>query len=290
MSTCPNNIKFYCAWFCPYAQRAWIALEHNKIPYDYVESLIVRKDQEGGDHGYDKNPRLLQINSKGLVPTLEIPASVVKKVEGGRAQAERKLAFTKIGDERDSDGPTVALSESLHCVEFLNSVGGLVSDEKISYQNMIPHASYTDDAEIVNKNVCSAFYKILMKPTREEQKEAFAFFAQNIEIFVDQITEGGYYKSQNLTIVDVSIIPWLLRLPLLKHYRPMFRMEDFISSKEKVQKLNSYIDRVSSLQAVKATLWNDHEKLIQAYRRYADGTATSQVGQAVRNGKDAHDI
>jgi Glutathione S-transferase, N-terminal domain len=27
----------YCSWFCPFAQRAWIALEEKDVDYKYVE-------------------------------------------------------------------------------------------------------------------------------------------------------------------------------------------------------------------------------------------------------------
>jgi len=30
-------ITLYCSWFCPFAQRAWIALEEKQIAYQYVE-------------------------------------------------------------------------------------------------------------------------------------------------------------------------------------------------------------------------------------------------------------
>ena len=33
----PPPLRLYSSWFCPYAQRAWIALEIKKAEYEYVE-------------------------------------------------------------------------------------------------------------------------------------------------------------------------------------------------------------------------------------------------------------
>lgn len=58
------SVTLLTAWFCPFAQRARIALEEKGIGYEAVESLEVVGD------GYKKNPDLLQYNPSGLVPVL----------------------------------------------------------------------------------------------------------------------------------------------------------------------------------------------------------------------------
>eukprot|EP00850_Spirogloea_muscicola_P003324 SM000013S26493 [mRNA] locus=s13:721894:723143:+ [translate_table: standard] len=52
--------KLFCAWFCPFAQRAWIALEEKGVPYEYLEV-----------DPYAKPPELMAVNPRGLVPSLE---------------------------------------------------------------------------------------------------------------------------------------------------------------------------------------------------------------------------
>lgn len=54
-----TDTKLYCSWFCPFAQRAWIALNHKKIPFQYVEQ-----------DPYDKTPEWLAISPKGLIPCI----------------------------------------------------------------------------------------------------------------------------------------------------------------------------------------------------------------------------
>ena len=55
-----TGLEFFSAWFCPYAQRAWIALEHHGLKCSKVEGLL--PDAPGQDFkGYKKHPRLLEL-------------------------------------------------------------------------------------------------------------------------------------------------------------------------------------------------------------------------------------
>ena len=64
--TTDTTPQLYCAWFCPFAQRAWIALEHKGVKYDYVEQ-----------DPYNKTPEWLAINPRGLVPAIIYKGKVV---------------------------------------------------------------------------------------------------------------------------------------------------------------------------------------------------------------------
>ncbi|KAF7792769.1 hypothetical protein EIP86_003867 [Pleurotus ostreatoroseus] len=56
----PQELVFYAAWFCPFATRAWIALEEKGVPYQYKEV-----------NPYKKEKHFLDINPLGLVPAFE---------------------------------------------------------------------------------------------------------------------------------------------------------------------------------------------------------------------------
>ena len=252
----------------------------------------MEKDQAKGNHGYMKHPRLLQLNPKGLVPTLELPDDLVQiALKHSESQSGKELNsfHLKPSPLNDLDSHMHVLSESIDCIEFLNCLKLAMSTYEKHVQNLIPDPSFVAKAHEMNQKICSTFYKVLMKPTREEQKEAYEIFAKSIGEFISQIQKDGYYDSSTLTIVDITVIPWILRLPLLRHYRPMFQMEDVLGSDD-IRKLSDYIERINSLPSVKATLWNDDDQLIPVYARYADGTAASQVGEAVKSGLNAHDI
>ncbi|KAK3101183.1 hypothetical protein FSP39_001597 [Pinctada imbricata] len=52
-------VKFYCSWFCPFAQRAWISLLEKNVPFDYEEI-----------DPYNKTSEFLSVNPRGLVPVI----------------------------------------------------------------------------------------------------------------------------------------------------------------------------------------------------------------------------
>ncbi len=59
MTTGPTKPKFYNAWFCPFAQRAWIALLEKGVDFEYIEQ-----------DPYNKTPEWMAVNPRGLVPTI----------------------------------------------------------------------------------------------------------------------------------------------------------------------------------------------------------------------------
>lgn len=271
-------INFYSAWFCPYAQRAWMALEHYQIPYNTIESLIVKDDQNKGDHGYEKNSRLVELNPKGQVPTLELTTEIIKELGMKIEDVE--------GDERvNVVDQSFVVKESMICMEFIRKIAQITGSDK---PDLIPDETLLSDAKKFDEKICSSFYKILMKPTIDEQNDEYENFANGISEYVDYVQNDGFFKSQSPTVVDYAIIPWILRDVVLRHYRPRLQMEKVIG-KVKFDRLKSYIERMKNLDSVRKTLWTDDDTMLQVYRRYADGTAQSQVGQAVRDGKNAHD-
>ena len=38
-------LKFYSAWYCPFAQRAWMALLHKRLAFEYIEVDPYRESQ-----------------------------------------------------------------------------------------------------------------------------------------------------------------------------------------------------------------------------------------------------
>lgn len=55
----PDVPKLYNAWFCPFAQRAWISLLEKGVKFEYIEQ-----------DPYNKTPEWLAVNPRGMVPVI----------------------------------------------------------------------------------------------------------------------------------------------------------------------------------------------------------------------------
>jgi glutathione S-transferase len=84
MDTSSDTAKFtlYCSWFCPFAQRAWIAAEHSGVPYriEEINSYYVDESQPGGftkkamkpEKKKQQNPAFVEATPRDLVPAIQV--------------------------------------------------------------------------------------------------------------------------------------------------------------------------------------------------------------------------
>lgn len=252
----PLRVRFYSAWFCPYAQRAWMALGYAQVPFEKIEALVVTGD------AYVKRPDLLEVSPKGLVPVLVVPGGMVSETQ-------------RVDDN-------LVVTESIDCIEFIDGMA------RVAGTPLVPDGSFLRDAHRFNREVCSVYYRVLMKQDADERQEAFSAFVAGLEEFVSEVAEGGFYRSVHPTIVDYTVFPWIHRIFVIEHYRPELVLSSSMDPGRSAA-LREYASRMEGLPCVAATLANPGE-LLEVYRRYARGTAESKVGDAVRAGKHAHEI
>ena len=256
MAGIPTKVRLYSAWFCPYAQRAWMVINNLGIKYNLIESLEIDKTTQG----YKKNQRLLEINPKGLVPTLEVfddeptdPAQIV---------------------DCNGKSPTIVV-ESIDVMKYLfENTGRRVNEKEL------------EDADSINKAVCSPFYRCLIKQNKEEQVEGWNDLLLGLQHFCDNIKDDNFYKSDTPNIVDFTLFPWAYRLYVLEEFRG-FKLDPELAWVKKYFNWKQKMEQ--EVTGVKDTL-PDKTDLLESYERYANASAKSLVGDAVRAGKEAHDI
>ncbi|KAI8947891.1 glutathione S-transferase [Xylaria longipes] len=258
-----HALKLYGGWFCPFVQRSWIVLHEKRIPHQYVEI-----------NPYHKAPEFLALNPRGLVPTLAVPTS---------------------GDRSGEEKP---LYESTIICEYLDEAYG---DEAAHGAPLLPRGDAPRDVYLrarcrlwidhVGNKIVAGFYKLLQHTPEKEHsiEEARTNLLNQIKTFVKEMDDGGpWFLGERFSLVDVMLAPWAKRLFLIDHYKPGvvgIPAEGTAGEDEDVWKRwRVWFDAITNRKSVLDT-WSADEMYIQAYKRYAEDTTQSEVGQATRKGQ-----
>lgn len=107
------------------------------------------------------------------------------------------------------------------------------------------------------------FYSMLLRQEQDEQDKAKRIMLTVIEKLLDDYT-GPFYLGEQFSMADVSIAPYFDRMVVLDHYRN-FK----VPRKGPTSKWHEWSDNVLARPSVAATR-QDRERIIEAYRRYAN--------------------
>lgn len=247
-------LKLYGGWFCPFVQRSWIVLHEKNIPHQYVEV-----------NPYKKAPEFLALNPRGLVPTLAVPMD-----PKGKNQKP--------------------LYESLVLCEYLDEA---FADEGKYGQRLLPADVYERARcrlwiDHVSTKIIPGFYKFIQHTPEKSYSvdDARKEFLGNIKTLVKEMDEGGpWFLGERYSLVDVMLAPWAKRLFLIDHYKPGGLGLDGAKKEDEEtwSRWQKWFDAIVDRQSTKDT-WSNDEKYIEAYKRYAEDTTNSMVGQATRKG------
>ncbi|KAI0017161.1 glutathione S-transferase [Xylariomycetidae sp. FL0641] len=252
-----HPLKLYGGWFCPFVQRSWIVLVEKAIAHQYVEI-----------NPYRKAAAFLALNPRGLVPTLAVPVD-------GQGKAQKPLY------------------ESAVVCEFLEEA---YADEAEHGAPLYPKDAYERARcrlwiDHISNKIVPGFYRFIQHTPAKEYsiEEARTSFHGHIKTLVAEMDAGGpWFLGQAFSMVDVMLAPWAKRLFLIDHYKPGglgLPAEGRGGEDEALwARWRTWFDAIVERQSVKDT-WSDDEQYIGAYRRYAEDTTQSEVGQATRKGE-----
>merc|ERR1712216_1073995 len=189
----PQSFKFWCSWFCPYAQRVWLCLEE-----------IAETSEEPFFYQY------LEINP--YAPTDGQNTKISLSIEEKRRKYPEFTAASPKGlvPAFDDDGKTIY--ESLVCCEYLSDCypGTLMPSDpykKAQVRLWIDHN---------NTRVVPMFYKILMAQNPEEQEALKNALLEGLrasnELMLKSSTGGSFLGGQEFSLADAVLLPWWQRL------------------------------------------------------------------------------
>lgn len=181
----PEKIPtLHAAWYCPFAQRAWLSLTHKDIPFNYVEV-----------DPYEKTDDWMTLSrGHGQVPVLV--------------------------DAKD-DGTETAVPDSLRVVEYIDErFAGHGPSLFPKTPEGRAEARYWLD--YIGRRVIPYLYRFLKAPNGSDTgAEARDVFEKNLGVLVDAMhSDGPFFFGADPGVVDFALAPFMLRVDLiLSHYR-----------------------------------------------------------------------
>jgi len=244
------DITLFGSCFCPFVQRAWVALEYLGIEYHYYEV-----------DPYKKPAELLEVSPKGLVPALKL----------------------------HTYNPPKAINESTVILEFLEDLASTTTKQSLLPPVSEPYARALVrlQADHINRTLVPAFYRYLQAQDEDKQVEGAKEFVDALSGLValferaekESPSNIGSWKGGNdLSLADVMAGPWIFRATnVLLHYRGF--------TLPKGERFNAYVNRLVNHPAFEKTC-STEQLYLDSYERYAHNRPnTSQVANAINSGK-----
>jgi glutathione S-transferase len=234
-----NNLLFVTSLECPFAQRTWIALEEKNAEYE-TRHVQLRTSPLGEYAPGEKPAWFLEMNPLGKVPVLGTP-------EG-----------------RD-------LYESTVCNEYI--------EDRWPEPPLLPE----DEAErgwvrlAVSRfaeHFVPNFYGLLLRSDPEDRNDAIDMLDRELEWLVDASEENGpWFLGDDFTLADCAVVPFLLRLPVLNHYREYTAPRSAIDTWREAGRTRETVQSTMRTPDPYEGDWDDY--MLDVYRSYAEGTPDS---------------
>lgn len=175
-----TDLLLVTAWFCPFAQRTFIAIKEKRCPHSVYELCYADL--------YGKPEWFTRLNPKGQIPVL-----AYKEGEGVKT-----------------------VYESLICNEYLEerfNVPALLPPDPFH------RAQCRLIIDRFSSTVQPAFYKILLKEDPAVRSKCREILDKELTWLDTLLATGPYFLGAQFSLVDCAIVPFLLRLPVLEVYR-----------------------------------------------------------------------
>ena len=193
-------------------------------------------------------PDFVNASPRGLVPALRV-----------------------VREDKDDD---IVLWESLPVAEYIDVVFGKgtlmprTDPLKVAQQQIwIQHCS-----DRINRK----YYQALVAQSTDIQKECIDEFYKECRMFANAMsTDGPYFDGNNLTMVDIALVPFWQRITTVGPY--YFNL--ILPNEEKeFQRLDKWWDACKSHPSIQATFVST-PRLISSYLDYSKNHATSDAAK-----------
>lgn len=203
---------------------------------------------------YHKSKELLDLNPRGLVPTLQYD---------NKPLYESTVICEFLEETYHSHGPKLLPRDSFDKARariWIDFVGSRVIP---SFFRFLQYSDDTDQG---------------LQAARED-------FHHQLKQFTQAMDETGpFFLGSEISLVDIAIIPWAVRLWVFDHFKGGLKLPKEGSDAETWSRFDKWLDAVKAVPSVKATT-SETEHYLPIYKRYADNVAQSEMAKATRAGR-----
>jgi glutathione S-transferase len=172
-------MKLYNAWYCPFAQRAWMALVHKGIDFEYVEV-----------DPYDKTDWWLKVSRGAALVPVVVQPNTAGDGETTVVESNRILEFL---EDCQPDSSAIFSSDPLQRAEqkyWMDHIGNRITPYLYRFLKASEPGEYRDESR---------------------QK-----LVDGLSAMVDAMnTAGPYFAGDSLGAVDIALIPFAYRIDVL---------------------------------------------------------------------------
>jgi glutathione S-transferase len=94
--------------------------------------------------------------------------------------------------------------------------------------------------------------------------------------------QGPYFLGNEVSLVDLCIVPWAIRLWVFEVFKGGFGIEE--EREEWVKRWELWLHATEKRESVVSTM-SEREHYLPIYKRYAEDVAQSELAKATREGK-----
>eukprot|EP00401_Gymnodinium_catenatum_P079806 CAMPEP_0117527174 /NCGR_PEP_ID=MMETSP0784-20121206/36661_1 /TAXON_ID=39447 /ORGANISM="" /LENGTH=329 /DNA_ID=CAMNT_0005323417 /DNA_START=1 /DNA_END=990 /DNA_ORIENTATION=+ len=252
-------LLFYCSWFCPFAQRAWIALEEKGVPYRYVEINPYEVDpREPG--GYTKRPLKLEVKQAKYPDFVaSSPRGLVPALNNAGQRVWESLQVIEYVDEKFPSGPSL-----------------MPADPHKRAMVRVWAAHCTD-------RIQKAYYSMLMEQDAAKQIEMREqFFTECRALARAMDPSGPFFLGKDFSMLECAFAPfWQRCIWVGSYYRDLQFPQDV-----DFERLDRWWTATSTRPSVART-FVCKERLISSYKQYSQNKGTTDYAASIQAGLSA---
>ena len=178
------------------------------------------------------------------------------------------LAVSPYGKVPVLEANGTTLYESAIINEYLDEA---YTESRLLSEDPLKRAEQRILIDYISNRFVPVFYKLLLNQDAEAQEGYKEELLYHFDYFESLLEDRVWFSGDELSMTDISLLPWFERLVVLERYRNF----GLPASYENLNRWWNICERLPEFRATRTELG----PLVESYERYADGTASGSTAK-----------